>query len=94
VRNGALCAVIDFGCMAVGDPACDLVMAWTFFDRVPRKRFKVSMGLDEATWRRGRAWALWKALITLAKSREDAPFEAARQRAILEAILFDFRTSS
>src|SRR5262249_38942867 len=32
VRGGSLCAVIDFGCAAIGDPACDLTPAWTMFD--------------------------------------------------------------
>ena len=36
VRGGQLVAVIDFGCAAVGDPACDLVVAWTFFDSAER----------------------------------------------------------
>ncbi|WP_428376915.1 aminoglycoside phosphotransferase family protein [Lichenicoccus sp.] len=91
-EGGVLCAVIDFGCMAVGDPACDLVMAWTFFGQAARARFKASLQLDEATWKRGRAWALWKSLITLVQSREGDPSGAARQRAILDRILSDFQT--
>lgn len=80
MRNGKQHAVIDFGCAAVGDPACDLVMAWTFFDRESREIFRRGLPLDDATWERGRAWALWKAL-TLAndkRGREDA--EALRRR--------------
>jgi aminoglycoside phosphotransferase (APT) family kinase protein len=69
VRDGRLAAVIDFGCCAVGDPACDLVMAWTFFDDEGRRRFRDDLGLDDATWARGRGWALWKALLVAADER-------------------------
>lgn len=63
VNDGHLSGVIDFGILGTGDPACDLVMAWTFFDSKSRKAFKEEMGLDDTTWQRGKAWALWKALI-------------------------------
>lgn len=66
VRDGHLAAAIDFGCCAVGDPACDLVMAWTSFDDEGRRRFRDELGLDDATWARGRGWALWKALLVAA----------------------------
>jgi aminoglycoside phosphotransferase (APT) family kinase protein len=66
VRDGELCAVIDFGQLAVGDPACDLAIAWTFFHGDSRERFRQTLRVDEDTWRRGRAWALWKALIVAA----------------------------
>ena len=63
VQNGKLSAVIDFGGLAVGDPACDLAIAWTFLDAKSRQAFKQMLNLDEGTWLRGKAWALWKALI-------------------------------
>ncbi|WP_346243407.1 aminoglycoside phosphotransferase family protein [Shouchella clausii] len=64
VKNRKLAGVIDFGSSGVGDPACDLVMAWTFFDKDSRIVFKEEIGLDADTWNRGKGWALWKALIT------------------------------
>jgi aminoglycoside phosphotransferase (APT) family kinase protein len=67
VRDGRLCAVLDFGCAAVGDPACDLAIAWTFFTGQSRRAFRSALALDADTWARGRAWALWKALITRAE---------------------------
>ncbi len=70
VRSGELAAVIDFGCAAVGDPACDLVMAWTFFDRDEREAFRRELRLDDATWERARGWALWKTLLVLADDGE------------------------
>jgi len=62
--QGKLCGVIDFGCMGVGDPACDLVMAWTYFQGSSRQRFMDALPVDASTWNRARGWALWKALIT------------------------------
>jgi aminoglycoside phosphotransferase (APT) family kinase protein len=81
VADGALHAVIDFGGMAVGDPACDLVMEWTFFTGDSAAAFRRGLPLDEATWARARGWALWKALATIGlekKGRGDAQ-AAARQ---------------
>jgi aminoglycoside phosphotransferase (APT) family kinase protein len=68
VVDGRLSAVIDFGCSAVGDPACDVAIAWTFFFGESRKALRDRLPLDDATWARGRGWALWKALITLVKA--------------------------
>ena len=65
VRDGRLAAVIDFGTSGVGDPACDMVIAWTFLSGPSRDRFRAELGVDPGTWSRGRGWALWKALITL-----------------------------
>ncbi|MEU8388258.1 aminoglycoside phosphotransferase family protein [Micromonospora sp. NPDC048842] len=65
VRGGRLAAVIDFGCSGVGDPACDTVIAWTLLHGPSRAAFRAALGLDDATWARGRGWALWKALITV-----------------------------
>jgi len=62
VKNGQLSAVIDFGQLGIGDPACDLAIAWTFFTGENREAFRSVLNLDKATWERGRGWALWKAL--------------------------------
>ena len=64
VRDGRLAAVIDFGTSGVGDPACDMVIAWTYLEGPSRERFRAERGVDPGTWARGRGWALWKALIT------------------------------
>jgi len=65
VRHGRLAAVIDFGTCGVGDPACDLVLAWTFLDAPSRHTFQEQLNVDTGTVARGRGWALWKALLTL-----------------------------
>ncbi|MBO9045092.1 aminoglycoside phosphotransferase family protein [Curtobacterium flaccumfaciens] len=67
-ETGRLCAVIDFGTRGVGDPACDLVLAWTMLDGPARRVFRQAVDLDDDTWARARGWALWKALIMLAGS--------------------------
>lgn len=95
VADRRLVAVIDFGCCAVGDPACDLAIAWTFFDAESRRVFRERVPLDDGTWTRGRGWALWKALITLAKDGADADRAARRMgwrvgaREVIAAILAD-----
>jgi aminoglycoside phosphotransferase (APT) family kinase protein len=68
VVDGRLSAVVDFGCSGVGDPACDVTIAWTFFFGDSRSVFRNRLPLDEGTWARGRGWALWKAVITLEKA--------------------------
>ncbi|HEX3994908.1 MAG TPA: aminoglycoside phosphotransferase family protein [Acetobacteraceae bacterium] len=102
VQNGALSAAIDFGCSAVGDPACDMVMAWTFFAGESAKLFRRGLRLDDATWARGRGWALWKALIVLSAERQEgADAQAAARRfgwrysayEIIDLLLDDHRQS-
>jgi aminoglycoside phosphotransferase (APT) family kinase protein len=66
VRDGELSAVIDFGTSGVGDPACDLVIAWTMFSGASRDAFRRTVAADAGTWARARGWALWKALIVMA----------------------------
>jgi aminoglycoside phosphotransferase (APT) family kinase protein len=71
VKDGSLAAVIDFGTSGIGDPACDLVIAWTFFTGSARAAFREAVGLDDDTWARARGWALWKALLALAGGDEN-----------------------
>jgi aminoglycoside phosphotransferase (APT) family kinase protein len=100
VVNGHLQAVIDFGSVGVGDPACDLVMAWTFLTDEGTAMFRDRLGVDDATWERGRGWALWKALITLPPERPaahnaGAPRSGQRSgpRAVIDRILADHYSS-
>jgi aminoglycoside phosphotransferase (APT) family kinase protein len=89
LRAGRLSAVLDFGSSGVGDPACDIVIAWTFLSGSSRDRFRAALGVDAPTWSRGRGWALWKALISLVGHLErDAP-DAALARRDIERILGD-----
>jgi aminoglycoside phosphotransferase (APT) family kinase protein len=65
VERGRLTAVIDFGCLGVGDPACDVMVAWKVFSADARERFRTELSVDDATWARGRGWALSQALNAL-----------------------------
>jgi aminoglycoside phosphotransferase (APT) family kinase protein len=85
--QGRLGAVIDFGTCGVGDPACDLVLAWTFLEPDARQVFRERVGLDADTWSRGRCWALWKALVMLAGSA--GPGARADHERVLAAVLDD-----
>ena len=92
VEHGRLSGVIDFGCCAVGDPACDLVIAWVFLDGPAREAFRLSVVADDAMWARARGWALWKAALLLANgqltnSKENDP------RSVIEAVIAEHRSS-
>ena len=78
VADGELSAVIDFGSCGIGDPACDLTIAWTVFEGRARAAFKQVIGLDAATWTRSAGWGLWKALLNACKG-EPAGFETIAQ---------------
>ncbi len=58
VTDGQLSGVLDFGLLAVGDPAVDLMVAWTSLSTPARRAFRAALPADEATWERGRGWAL------------------------------------
>ena len=89
VEGGRLSAVIDFGTSGVGDPSCDLAIAWTLFEGESREAFRSVLGTDDASWARGRGWALWKALITLADVIDTDLLLAARLRREIDDILAD-----
>ena len=89
VKDGRLSAVIDFGCSAVGDPACDLVIAWTLLAGESREAFRAGVPADGAAWARGRGWALWKALITLAEYIHTDPLRAEEARRVIDEVLGD-----
>lgn len=89
VQKGRLSAIIDFGCSGVGDPACDLTIAWTFLRGESREAFRSALSLDHATWARGRGWALWKALITLAEHQNSAPTKAREALRVIGEVMGD-----
>ena len=86
-RHGRLSAVIDFGCAGVGDPACDLTIAWTLFAGESREVFREALPADADTWARARGWALWKALITLAEYLHSKPQQAREARRVIHDVL-------
>ncbi|MEV4638831.1 aminoglycoside phosphotransferase family protein [Actinoplanes sp. NPDC049548] len=66
-ENGSLCGVVDFGDLCAGDPACDLAACWILLDDAGIDRFRRAYepGVDAATWRRARGWAVWRAMGSL-----------------------------
>jgi aminoglycoside phosphotransferase (APT) family kinase protein len=93
VRDGRLRAVIDFGICGVGDPACDLTIAWTFFTGESRAAFRDAIGLDNANWARARGWAMWKALISLVDHLKDDPVKAAIDRRVIDEVVEEHRST-
>ncbi len=88
LREGRLHAVIDFGQLAAGDPACDLTLAWTLLDERSSATFKERLHLDEDTWARARGWALWKQLLNLDQALQDDPDEVRRIRGVVARITY------
>lgn len=91
-KNGRLHAVIDFGAMGIGDPACDLMIAWGLFAGESRETFRTTLGVDEATWLRGRGQALAQALIFIPYYLHTNPIGVANAQHAIKAILKDYLT--
>lgn len=87
--QGRLCAVIDFGCLGVGDPACDVMAAWLFLTADTRDVFRATLGVDDATWARGRGWALSMGLIALPYYHITNPVLANIGRRAIHEVLND-----
>jgi aminoglycoside phosphotransferase (APT) family kinase protein len=88
-ERGRLRAVIDFGQLAAGDPACDVTIAWTLFAGPSRDAFRAMLDLDELTWLRGRGWALWKAMLERRAHRSPRSPEAKRADRLIGEIIQD-----
>jgi aminoglycoside phosphotransferase (APT) family kinase protein len=89
VERGRLSAVIDFGGLGVGDPACDLMSAWSLFAGESRDALRTALAVDDATWARARGHALSQALIALPYYLETNPVIVARSRHAIEEVLAD-----
>ena len=88
VQKGSLTAVIDFGQLGIGDPACDLTIAWTLFKDESRKTFQSMLPhIDSDTWNRARAWTLWKALIVAAGLTNTNTVEGEQAWRIIDEVL-------
>ncbi len=87
VRNGRVTGVIDFGGLAVGDPACDLMVAWNFMTPESRGVFRDALRANEAAWARGRGWALSMSVIALPYYLHTNPVIVENSRRTIAAIL-------
>jgi aminoglycoside phosphotransferase (APT) family kinase protein len=90
-ERGRISAVIDFGCLGVGDPACDLQVAWNLLSSYTREVFRAALPLDDATWTRGRGWALSVGLIALPYYQSTNPVLAAIARHAIDEALADYK---
>jgi aminoglycoside phosphotransferase (APT) family kinase protein len=88
-RRGRLSAVIDFSGLGVGDPACDLMIAWSLFSGESRAVLRAELGLDEATWRRGQGMALSQAVIFIPYYLHTNPLGVAYASHMLAELLAD-----
>ncbi|GAA4262032.1 hypothetical protein GCM10022255_097190 [Dactylosporangium darangshiense] len=89
--DGALSAVLDWSCLAVGDPAVDLIPAWMLLDAAGRAEFRARLEPDEDSWRRGRAWAFSMGLGAFAYYRTTNPFLARLGHYAIEEVLAEVR---
>jgi aminoglycoside phosphotransferase (APT) family kinase protein len=89
VHEGRLSAILDFAALCVGDPATDAMVAWTFLTAETRPLFRAELGIDDATWARGRGWALSWALIALPYYLQTYSFIVRDARRTIAEILVD-----
>lgn len=89
IERGRLSAVIDFGGLGVGDPACDLIVAWDLFSGESRDAFRAALVVDDATWARGRGWALSVALIFIPYYMDTNPVGVEGARRTIDEVMAD-----
>jgi aminoglycoside phosphotransferase (APT) family kinase protein len=94
LRHGRLSAVIDWSLLGVGDPACDALVAWSVLPRETRDLFRAEAGFDDATWARGRGWALCCGLLQVPYYSETNPELADNGRHMVREVLVDANVRS
>lgn len=88
IQDNRLKAVIDFSDVGIGDPACDLIIAWALLNPPSRKIFQTTLeNKDENTWQRGRGWALSIALIMLPYYKNTNPAFASLARRMIKHVV-------
>jgi aminoglycoside phosphotransferase (APT) family kinase protein len=87
IAGDRLTAVLDFATIGVGDPACDLIPAWNLLPASVRENFRDNVNVDDATWARGRGWALSMAVGQLPYYRHTNPIISANARHVISEIL-------
>jgi len=86
---GRLTGVIDWNALGVGDPACDMIVAWGVLPPAARDSFRANLGVDDASWARGRGWALSIGLIALPYYKETNPGLAVTAHHLIHQVLLD-----
>lgn len=87
VQNNRLCAIIDFGGVGIGDPAADVVPAWSVFSKIGRETFRQTLDVDDNTWHRARGYALHQALLIIPYYPKTNPEFVAMAQRTAEEIL-------
>lgn len=91
VQDGRLRAIIDFGSAGIGDPAADIVPAWSVFNKVGRERFRQALNVDAATWFRARGYALHQALLIIPYYPKTNPDFVTMARRTIDEILAEIK---
>lgn len=78
----------------MGDPACDLLVAWTFLSAETRDIFRSALSVDDATWTRGRGWALSFGVIAFEYYQETNPALARIAKRAINEALADYQIAS
>lgn len=94
VQQRRITAIIDFGGMGIGDPACDLIPAWGLFSKSGREIFKRLIEPDQNTWLRGQGWALSIGLIALPYYRQTNPAFARLAECLIHETVRDFQSAT
>ena len=82
-----LAGLLDVGGTGAADPALDLVGAWHLLDDGPRTVFREALGVGDASWARGTAWAFEQAIGLVWYYRATNPLLSAQGRRTLARIL-------
>jgi aminoglycoside phosphotransferase (APT) family kinase protein len=91
VAGGRLCAVIDFGGVGAGDPAADVIAAWSVFSQSGRATFRQALDVDDDTWNRARGYALHQALLIIPYYVATNPAFVALAKRTVEEVLTDLK---
>lgn len=92
-QSGRITAVVDFGSVGVGDPACDLMAAWTLLTTETRENFRTIIQADDPTWRRGCGWALHFGIVAYPYYKDTNPTLADIAKRTLSEVLVDYEHS-
>jgi aminoglycoside phosphotransferase (APT) family kinase protein len=88
---GRITAILDFGGLGIGDPACDLIPAWSLLSAAGRAQLRPLIHHDQDTWMRGQGWALSIGLIPLPYYRKTLPDFAALAMHMIQEVIHDYR---
>ncbi len=87
--GGRLSAVIDFGEAGIGDPAADVIAAWSVFGPAGRESFRGVLDVDDGTWNRARGFALHQAAMIIPYYPETNPGFVALAKRTVDEVLAD-----